>query len=93
MRIIGTIPHPQLKISVFRYDGRLSLKLETPLYEQTFKLGDDERFASLEDAQRFADEPFLQAALAQFQAMHQARMQALARFAPQPEGEVFEEII
>jgi len=52
MRIIGHIEHPSLKISVFRYEGRTSVKFETALYEQTFKLGDDERFATLEGVQK-----------------------------------------
>ena len=92
MRIIGTIEHPELKISVFKNDGRISVKFENPLYEQTYKLGQDERFATVEDVQKLVDESFAQAVLAQFQAMHQTRALALARFEP-PQEEFFEEIL
>lgn len=92
MRIIGTIEHPQLKISVFKNDGRTSVKFENPLYEQTYKLGQDDRFTSVEDVQKLVDEDFVQSVLAQFQAMHQTRTRALVRFEPARE-EFFEEII
>ena len=59
MRIIGNIEHPSLKISVFKNDGRTSVKFETSLYEQTFKLGDDERFSTLEGVQKLVDAPML----------------------------------
>ncbi len=93
MRIIGTIEHPTLKISVFKNDGRTSLKIETPLYEQTFKLGTDERFATPEGVQKLVDEQFLEEVLATFEAMHRARLAASNRLAPLAGGEVFETII
>lgn len=93
MRIIGQIEHPQLKITVFRMDGRSSVKFENAHYEQTFKLGDDERFATLEGVQRWVDKPLADAVLEGFQQMHRIRFDALSRQFPLPEGESFEEII
>ena len=43
MRIIGQIEHPDLKITVFKSDNRISVKFENEGYEQIFKLGADER--------------------------------------------------
>lgn len=93
MRIIGTIEHPQLKISVFRMDNRTTVKFENARYEQSFKLGDDERFATVEGIQRWADAPLVQTILEGFQVMHRAHLEAQARNYPVLSEEIFEEII
>jgi len=93
MRIIGNIEHAALKISVFKADNRISVKFENALYEQTFKLGDDERFNNLEAVQKLVDETMIADVLAGFQQMHATRMAVLGRAFPVNEKEVFEEII
>ncbi len=93
MRIIGNIEHAALKISVFKADNRISVKFENALYEQTFKLGDDERFNNLEAVQKLVDETMIADVLAGFQQMHATRMAVLGRAFPVNETEVFEEII
>ena len=91
MRIIGSIDHPVLKISVFRNDNRISIKFENTQYEQIFKM--KESITNVEEAQRFADEAFCKNVEKQFVAMHQNKMEALQRFLPQNSEEEFEEII
>lgn len=91
MRIIGSIDHPEWKITVFKMDNRLSLKLETGLYEQTYKFRMGEGMESLEDVQRIVDPVFLQAAGRLFAAMHQAHLGALSRSSVADDE--FEEII
>ena len=93
MRVIGDIPHPHLKITVFKTGERLSLKFENEGYEQTYKFGVDERVSNLAAVQRLVDADFLEAVLQQMQAMHQVRMAAFARVFPPAEGADFEEII
>ncbi len=93
MRIIGSIEHPALKISVFKADNRVSVKFENALYEQTFKLGDDERFANLEAVQNLVDERMIADVMAGFRQMHQTRMAVLGRRFTATENEEFEEII
>ena len=93
MRIIGTIEHPILKISVFKADNRISVKFENALYEQTFKLGEDERFASLELVKKLVDDVLVEDVLAGFRQMHATRMSAMRRVFPVVEEEVFEAII
>lgn len=93
MRIIGNIEHPSLKISVFKADSRISVKFENALYEQTYKLGDDERFNNLEKVTKLVDSTMLEAVMAGFQRMHATRMALLARAFPVEASEVFEEII
>ena len=93
MRIIGNIEHPALKISVFKADNRISVKFENALYEQTFKLGDDERFSNLEAVQKLVDKAMIEGVLAGFQQMHATRMAVMSRAFPINEEEVFEVII
>ena len=93
MRIIGHIEHPSLKITVFKNDGRSSVKFETSLYEQTFKLGDDERFATLEGVTKFIDQELIEAIQDGFRRMHSARLEAMGRVFPVQSGEIFEAII
>lgn len=93
MRLVGTIPHPFLLISVFRNDGRVSVKLENEGYEQTYKLGDDERFSGIEAIQQFVDEHFLEEALNIFVQMHAARRGSVSRMTPAAPDQEMEEII
>jgi hypothetical protein len=93
MRIIGSIEHSALKISVFKADNRISVKFENALYEQTYKLGDDERFSNLEAVQKLVDAAMIDGVLAGFQQMHATRMAAMSRLFPVAEMEEFEEIV
>ena len=91
MRIIGSIDHPTLKISVFRNDNRISIKFENAQYEQIFKM--KESITGVEDAQRFADAEFCENVEAQFVNMHRNKTAALQRFLPPNNEDEFEEII
>ena len=93
MRIIGNIDHPSLKISVFKSDQRISVKFENALYEQTFKLGTDERLATVAAVAQWADAALLAEMQSGFQQMHRARMAAMERAFPAAAADVFEEII
>ena len=93
MRAIGSIEHPIYKITVFKNDGRTSVKFETALYEQTYKLGDDERFSTLEAVQAWVDAPLLDQIGETFRLMHQSRLEAMERRFPAAQQAVFEEII
>jgi hypothetical protein len=85
MRLIGQLPHPRLKISVFKNDQRLSIKFEQPHQEITLKMGDNEHFRTLEDAERFVDAPLCAAIEQQLATLHQTRLQALNRHVVQTE--------
>lgn len=93
MRVIGYIEHPDLKISVFKMDNRLSVKFENAWYEQTYKFGSDDRVSTLESVQNIVNEGFINEVLAQMQHMHRVRLEALARAFPVATEEPFEEII
>ena len=92
MRIIGQIDHPNLKITVFKMDNKLSVKFESGLYEQTYKFREGEELNSFESVQKLVDQPFTDFVLEEFSKMHRAKNEALRRFLPQT-GEEFETII
>ncbi len=93
MRIIGTIPHPVLKISVFKMDGRVSVKFENAGYEQTFKLGDDDRYSDLDAVSRWADANLIESVLVRMAALHQSRLAADARAFTNSSDPEFEDIL
>ncbi len=87
MRIIGHIEHPRLKITVFKMDNRLSLKIEDEYAEETFKFRQQEGLSTLEDVQRLADDSFLKATEQRLLQMRRQAADALARIAPPPPDE------
>lgn len=93
MRIIGDIPHPALKITVFKMDNRISVKFENAGYEQTFKLGTDDRFATLEAIQHWVDQMLLDEVLTRMGDMHRCRLRADQRAFPAASDSEFESIL
>lgn len=71
----------------------MSIKFENSQYEQTYKLGEDDRFATVEAVQQLVDPAMLEQVLSIFRQMHQTKMAAINRFEPEQAEEVFETII
>ena len=92
MRIIGDIPHPIMKITVFKNDGKLSIKFESGLIEQIYKFRDDERLQTFEDIQKVVDEAFIQKTEQILRGMYEAKQAAMNRHLAIDEEE-FEKII
>lgn len=93
MRIIGSIDHHVYKITVFKMDQRVSLKIENERYEQTYKLGDADQYSALEGVQALVTDGFLERVTAIFQQMHLNRMQEEALVFPQEANPPFPVII
>jgi hypothetical protein len=65
MRIIGEIPHPECKITLFHWNNKYLLKLELGPFEQTFKINEFD--VSSEDAlKKMVNEDFISQAVARF---------------------------
>jgi hypothetical protein len=79
MRIVGEIPHPVLKITVFKNDGKFSIKFESGLLEQIYKFREDERLQTFEDIQKLADEAFVEKSATLLSGMYDARNEAFDR--------------
>jgi len=82
MRIAGYIDHPRLKITIFQQENRYSLKLETALHEQTYKLRKGGSIETTEDVRRLVDTEFLEQIEEEFKHMHRIQRNALSRLAP-----------
>lgn len=80
MRIIGTIPHPYVKITVFAMNMRYSVKLEMGQMEQTYKIRESDHINGIEDISRLLDEELIDQCIEHFTAMHKSMEQAFLRF-------------
>lgn len=78
MRILGSIPHPVFKISVFGWNEKYLVKLEAGLFEQTYKFNEAD-FASWELLVPFFDKELLTDAHATFKKMADDAMRAAKR--------------
>ena len=87
MRIVGEIDHPRLKISIFKNEGKFSIKFEAGLLEQTYKFRDDERLGSVDDVKRIVDADFIAEIENILRGMKQAQIQAMERAFPMGEHE------
>lgn len=76
MRIIGEIPHPEIKITIFHWNNRYLIKLEAGLLEQTFKIPEYD-VASEEELKKIIDDTFINAAIDRFNAMAESLQQSL----------------
>jgi hypothetical protein len=68
MRIIGEIPHPRCKITLFHWNNRYIIKLETNHLEQTFKVPEYE-LGSEDDLQKVVNPAFIEEVLERFAGM------------------------
>ncbi len=71
MRVVGEIPHPNLKITIFNWNNRYLIKLEQGSLEQTFKVSEFD-VVSEEDIKKLVDSEFIKETEARFQNMAQS---------------------
>ena len=92
MRIIGEIPHPVFKVTLFKMDTRYSIKFEDQLFEQTYKFREGPFLQSVEDLKKLISPSFLKEVEAIHQSMLQNSQATLEKHKAQ-ELEEFDEII
>ena len=68
MRIIKEIPHPDYRITLFHWNNKYIVKLETARFEQTYKV-DQFEFASDDEALKILDKEFIHLAMQRFENM------------------------
>jgi hypothetical protein len=71
MRVVGEIPHPELKITIFHWNNRYLIKLETAFFEQTYKIHEYD-VASEDEVKKIVDEAFIASALRRFNEMSES---------------------
>lgn len=77
MRVIGEVPHPKYKITVFSMNERLSVKIEDKLLEQIYKFRDGTAINNTTDVADLLDDAFMQKVAVTFQQMGETYFQAL----------------
>lgn len=93
MRIIGYIPHTAYKVTVFKDGGRISVKFENGMYEQTYKFRDGSGVENLAEATAFVDADFLSEIEKIFTLMHVGKLQAYQRRQTAEDEDEFDVII
>lgn len=76
MRIVGEIPHPELKITIFHWNNRYLIKLEAGLFEQTYKIHEYD-VSSEEEVKKLVDETFIKGAMTRFNEMAESLQNSL----------------
>jgi len=71
MRIIETIPHPQLRISIFSMNDKYLVKIEAGPYEQVYKV-DQMEIEGLNALKAQINDDFLEEVATVFRSMHTA---------------------
>lgn len=93
MRIVGYIEHPNMKITVFKMENKLSVKFESGLYEQTYKFRDGEGVESMLDVKKVVDDAFLNEVEQMLSRMQDIKNQSVKRNSSSENSGEFEEII
>lgn len=78
MRVVAEIPNPEMKITLFSWNGKYLIKLEKGPLEQTYKI-DEMEVSGEEEVRQMLDETFLSQALARFRDMWQNLREAQQR--------------
>jgi hypothetical protein len=76
MRVIGEIPNPHCKITIFHWNNRYLIKLEQGAFEQTFKIQEFD-LSSEADIPLVITDEFIQAALQRFEGMAHSLHEAM----------------
>ncbi len=69
MRIIGHIPHPIMKITVFKMETRFSVKFEVGTMEQVYRIRQSDHISTFSDIENLINDSFMKEALDHFKAM------------------------
>lgn len=71
MRVIGSVPHELVKITIFEWNNRYLIKLELGQFEQTYKVNQTD-VSGLAGVQKLVDEAFIAEAIKNFVEMRSA---------------------
>ncbi|NOS56378.1 MAG: hypothetical protein HOP37_09000 [Cyclobacteriaceae bacterium] len=75
MRVVGEIPHPELKITIFHWNNRYLIKLEAGPFEQTFKI-EEYDLSSEDEIKGIVNEEFIRQSIIRFNDMARSLSQA-----------------
>ncbi len=78
MRVVAEIPHPEVKIIIFSWNGKYIIKLERGPFEQTYKVSEMDILEEA-DVQKLIDATFITSVLERFASMAQSLYEAQER--------------
>lgn len=78
MRIVGNIPNPDIRITVFHMNDKYIVKLEAGPMEQVYKF-DQEKYPGFEAIQKLVDAEFISNAHKRFNEMFLEMKSAMGR--------------
>jgi len=78
MRVIANIPHEEMKITVFSWNGKYLIKLEKGGFEQTYKISEMD-FVDDAELEKMLDDEFKEKVVEIFQTMMQTWREAKER--------------
>ncbi|REA64063.1 hypothetical protein DSL64_00420 [Dyadobacter luteus] len=68
MRYIKDVPSKDFKIGIYQWNNKYIIKVETGMFEQTYKI-DQYEVETVEEIEKCIDEPFLRAVAQTFDSM------------------------
>ena len=74
MHIIGEIPHPKFKITIFKMNHRIALKIEDSGLEQWYKFRDGTFENGVADLKESVNEKFIEQAIGIFTQMQENKL-------------------
>jgi hypothetical protein len=78
MRYIKDIPHVRFKIGLYQWNSKYIIKLESGMYEQTYKI-DEYEIQDIAELESCLDDAFLAVVANRFDEMHQGFYETLKR--------------
>lgn len=78
MRVVKEIPYQHFKITIFHWNNRYLIKLESGSFEQTFKISELDVFSE-DEVMALIDDTFLEQALQRFDDMAESLSLSLGR--------------
>lgn len=78
MRYIKDIPHQHFKISIYQWNNKYIIKVESGMYEQTYKI-DEYEAASVAEIEKCMDKSFLESIAMKFREMDENFRETLVR--------------
>ncbi len=78
MRVVGEIPHPVYKITLFHYQDRWTIQVANGPYQFRTSMMQVPGLETVEDIQNFVDEPFLLQARDVFELIHKSTRARIA---------------
>ena len=93
MRIVGDIPHPSLKITIFLHNNKYAVKFASSLHELVYQFRNGDAIQSVANVQSIVDERLIEESMRLLTQMRQQQSAAIGRWLQGENEEEFEVIV